>query len=106
MPAPGHQVVLLLLTARLASSRLLAAGRNRAQHGPARERRVEPVSRFPGLPAHRAADELRPCWRYLVRWHVGQAGRQLATAADVRLDSSAAAGHADRAKSPSGTSSR
>src|SRR5216110_4065434 len=103
MPAAGHQVVLLLLTARLASSRLLAARRHRAPHGPARARRLEPVSRFPRLPAHRAADELRSCWRYLVRRHVGQAGRQLATAADVRLDSPAAAGDADRPQSPSDT---
>src|SRR6266478_6509332 len=102
MPAPGDQALLLLLPARLASSRLLAAWRDGPQYGPGRERRLESLSRLPGRTAHRAAHELRATRRHLVRRHVGQTERGLAAAADLRADSSAAARGADRTEPSSG----
>src|SRR5438552_2214035 len=91
MPAAGHQALLLLLTARLASPGLLAARDDGSQHRPARRWRLESLSRFSRRAAHRTADELWADRRHLVRRDVGQAGRRLASATDLRVDSSAAA---------------
>jgi len=52
---------------------------------------------FSRCPAHRVAHELRSRRRHLVRRHVGQTGRRLAPAPDLRADSPVAAGRADRA---------
>src|SRR5204863_1745605 len=105
-PPSGHQAVLLLLTARLASSRLLAAWLDGPPHRPAGERRLEPLPRFSRRPAHRVAHELRRSRGYLVRWHVGQTGGRLAPAPDLCADSPAAAGGTHRAQSPQGAAPR
>src|SRR2546427_6362436 len=96
MPAAGHQALLLLLTARLASPGLLAARDDGSQHRPAPGWRLESLSRFSRRAAHGAAGELWADRRYLVRRDVGQAGCGLAAVADLRADSSAPARGAHR----------
>src|SRR2546425_10518432 len=106
MPAAGHQALLLLLTARLASPGLLAARDDGSQHRPARGWRLESLSRFSRRAAHGAADELRAGRWNLVRWNVGQARCGLAAAADLRADPSAPARGAHRAEPSQGAAAR
>ena len=103
VPATRPQAVLLLFTARLASSRLLAARPDGPAHRPPRSRRLGPLSRFHGQPAHGAAHGLRSHRRHLVRRHVGQARRGLASVTHLHADPSAAARGAHRAQPPHGT---
>ena len=78
MSSPGHQALLLLLAARLASSRLLSARRHRSLGRPPHQRTMAALPRLHERSAHRALHQLRRNRRRLVRRHVGQARRRLA----------------------------
>src|SRR5438034_263496 len=93
------QAVFVPLATGLAFGGLLPARTNRTSRREAGFRQLGRVSDLHGRAITRVADKLWRNWRHLVRRHVGQAGRRLASLADVRADSSTPAASPGRQQS-------